>query len=224
MLKSMTAFGRARRTAASGDRDITAEIKSVNSRYLDCTVKTPRGYSFLEERVKSYLTSRGIVRGKIEVYIGIDVIRQTGTEVGLDTAAAQSYINALYALRDTFSLPDDITVMKVAENREIFTVTRAEDDMERDWADVLPVLAEAVDLFEARAQTLRRTSVQRRRESARSHTRSRRCPRRISARTARSSRRGYAIFSARTTRRSTKTASSRRLRYSPTAPASTKSL
>ena len=86
MLKSMTAFGRARRTAASGDRDITAEIKSVNSRYLDCTVKTPRGYSFLEERVKSYLTSRGIVRGKIEVYIGIDVIRQTGTEVGLDTA------------------------------------------------------------------------------------------------------------------------------------------
>ena len=82
MLKSMTAFGRARRTAASGDRDITAEIKSVNSRYLDCTVKTPRGYSFLEERVKSYLTSRGIVRGKIEVYIGIDVIRQTGTEVG----------------------------------------------------------------------------------------------------------------------------------------------
>ena len=51
MLKSMTAFGRARRTAASGDRDITAEIKSVNSRYLDCTVKTPRGYSFLEERV-----------------------------------------------------------------------------------------------------------------------------------------------------------------------------
>lgn len=149
MLKSMTAFGRARRTAASGDRDITAEIKSVNSRYLDCTVKTPRGYSFLEERVKSYLTSRGIVRGKIEVYIGIDVIRQTGTEVGLDTAAAQSYINALYALRDTFSLPDDITVMKVAENREIFTVTRAEDDMERDWADVLPVLAEAVDLFEA---------------------------------------------------------------------------
>ena len=149
MLKSMTAFGRARRTAASGDRDITAEIKSVNSRYLDCTVKTPRGYSFLEERVKSYLTSRGIVRGKIEVYIGIDVIRQTGTEVGLDTAAAQSYINALYALRDTFSLPDDITVMKVAENREIFTVTRAEDDIERDWADVLPVLAEAVDLFEA---------------------------------------------------------------------------
>ena len=55
MLKSMTAFGRARATAPSGDRDVTAEIKSVNGRYLDCTVKTPRGYAFLEEKVKAYL-------------------------------------------------------------------------------------------------------------------------------------------------------------------------
>lgn len=149
MLKSMTAFGRARRTAPSGDRDILAEIKSVNSRYMDCNVKAPRGYSFLEERVKAYLTSRGIVRGKVEVYIGIDVIRKTGMNISLDTALAESYIAALRELRDTFSLEDDISVMKVAENREIFNVTRAEDDMEKDWADVLPVLAEAVDLFDA---------------------------------------------------------------------------
>lgn len=149
MLKSMTAFGRARRTAPSGDRDITAEIKSVNSRYMDCTVKAPRGYSFLEERVKAYLTSRGIVRGKVEVYIGIDVIRRTGTNITLDTALAESYIAALRELRDTFGLEDDITVMKVAENRELFNVIRDEDDMEKDWADVLPVLSEAVDLFDA---------------------------------------------------------------------------
>lgn len=149
MLKSMTAFGRARRTAPDGSRDITAEIKSVNSRYMDCTVKTPRGYSFLEEKVKAYLTSRGIVRGKVEVYIGIDVIRQTGTNITLDTALAESYISALRELRDTFSITDDISVMKVAENREIFNVKRADDDMEKDWSDVLPVLAEAVDLFDA---------------------------------------------------------------------------
>ena len=149
MLKSMTAFGRARRTAPSGDRDITAEIKSVNSRYMDCTVKAPRGYSFLEERVKAYLTSRGIVRGKVEVYIGIDVIRRTGTNIPLDTALAASDIAARRALRDTFGLEDDITGMKVAENRELFNVIRDEDDMEKDWADVLPVLSEAVDLFDA---------------------------------------------------------------------------
>ncbi len=149
MLKSMTAFGRARRTAPSGDRDITAEIKSVNGRYLDCTVKTPRGYSFLEEKVKAYLTSRGICRGKVEVYIGIDVIRQRGTDISVDTALAGSYISALRELRDAFGLADDISVMTVARNSEIFNVRRAEDDMEKDWADVLPVLAEAVDIFDA---------------------------------------------------------------------------
>lgn len=149
MLKSMTAFGRARRSAPSGDRDITAEIKSVNGRYLDCIVKTPRGYSFLEEKVKAYLTSRGICRGKVEVYIGIDVIRQRQTDISVDTALAGSYIAALRELRDAFGLADDISVMTVARNSEIFNVRRAEDDMEQDWADVLPVLAEAVDIFDA---------------------------------------------------------------------------
>ena len=149
MLRSMTAFGRARATAPSGDRDITAEIKSVNGRYLDCTVKTPRGYAFLEEKVKAYLTSRGISRGKVEVYIGVDVIRQTGTDISLDTALAGSYITALRELRDTFGLADDISVMTVARNSEIFNVRRADDDMEKDWADVLPVLEKAVDIFDA---------------------------------------------------------------------------
>ena len=149
MLRSMTAFGRARATAPSGDRDITAEIKSVNRRYLDCTVKTPRGYAFLEEKVKAYLTSRGISRGKVEVYIGVDVIRQTGTDISLDTALAGSYITALRELRDTFGLADDISVMTVARNSEIFNVRRADDDMEKDWADVLPVLEKAVDIFDA---------------------------------------------------------------------------
>ena len=148
MLKSMTAFGRARATAPSGDRDITAEIKSVNGRYLDCTVKTPRGYAFLEERVKAYLTSRGISRGKVEVYIGIDVIRRADTDISLDTALAESYIAALRELRDTFGLADDISVMTVARNGEIFNVRRGDDDMEKDWADVLPVLEKAVDIFD----------------------------------------------------------------------------
>ena len=149
MLKSMTAFGRARATAPSGDRDITAEIKSVNGRYLDCTVKTPRGYAFLEEKVKAYLTSRGISRGKVEVYIGIDVIRRADTQIAVDTALAGSYIAALHELRDTFGLTDDISVMTVARNSEIFNVRRADDDMEKDWADVMPVLSQAVDIFNA---------------------------------------------------------------------------
>ena len=147
MLKSMTAFGRARQKSAAGDKDITAEIKSVNSRYLDCTVKLPKMYSFLEERVKNYLSERGISRGKIEVYIGIDVIEQTGLTISLDHAIAESYLNALYDLRDSFSLKDDISVMTVAANRDLFTTEKPEDDTERDWEDVKAPLSEAVDMF-----------------------------------------------------------------------------
>lgn len=147
MPKSMTAFGRARNTSADGSKDITAEIKSVNSRYMDCTVKLPRMYSFLEERIKAYLTSRGIQRGKVEIYIGVDVLEQAGSEVYLDRAAAASYIAALEALRDEFDLRDDISVMRVAANRELFSVRKPDDDAERDWEDVKSVLSPAVDAF-----------------------------------------------------------------------------
>ncbi len=147
MPKSMTAFGRARNTSADGSKDITAEIKSVNSRYMDCTVKLPRMYSFLEERIKAYLTSRGIQRGKVEIYIGVDVLEQAGSEVYLDRAAAASYIAALEALRDEFNLRDDISVMRVAANRELFSTKKPDDDAERDWEDVKSVLSPAVDAF-----------------------------------------------------------------------------
>lgn len=153
MLKSMTAFGRARKKSAGGDKDITAEIKSVNSRYLDCTVKLPRAYSFLEEKIKDFIAEKGISRGKVEIFIGIDVIEQKGLSVSLDHAAAESYIAALRDLRDTFSLTDDISVMRVAQNRDLFTVVKPEDDMERDWLDVKEVLSDAVDMFlEARVR------------------------------------------------------------------------
>ena len=149
MQKSMTAFGRAKGSSRDGSLDITAEIKSVNSRYLDCSVKLPRAYSFLEEKVKSYISSAGVVRGKVEVYIGVDVLKPRTGEIILDESAAEAYIGALNALRDRFGLTDDITVMKVAENRDIFIQKKPEEDAEQDWEDIRAVLAEAVDGFVA---------------------------------------------------------------------------
>ena len=103
--------------------------------------------SFLEEKIKVYLAERGISRGKIEVNINVNVVSEEGVEYVLDTAAARSYITALETLRDSFGLRDDISVMQVAANRDLFTVKKPEDDMERDWNDVKPVLAAAVDAF-----------------------------------------------------------------------------
>ena len=145
MFRSMTAFGRARETVSG--KDITAEIKSVNNRYLDCTVKITKLYSFLEEKIKKYLLEKGITRGKVEVYISVDQLEQAGVEINLDTAYAHSYIEALKKLRDTFDLKDDISVSRVAMNKDIFTVKKPEDDIEGDWADIKSVLDKAIDTF-----------------------------------------------------------------------------
>ena len=147
MIRSMTAFGRHRGLTPDGSRDITAEIKSVNNRFLDCNVKFPRSYGYLEEKIKSYISERGITRGKVDVFIGIDVIEETGVEVSLDRAAAESYIASLKALRDEFDLADDISVMSVAQNRDLFRTKRPEEDVERDWLDVKSILSVAIDSF-----------------------------------------------------------------------------
>lgn len=151
MFKSMTAFARARKTVAG--KDITVEIKSVNNRYLDANVKISRLYSFLEDKIKQYVQANGISRGKVEIYVNVDLLEQQGVEINLDTAYAQSYINALYKLRDTFGLHDDITVCKIASNREIFNVKKPEDDLEGDWNDIKEVLDIALSDFLERRRT-----------------------------------------------------------------------
>ena len=151
MFRSMTAFGRARQTV--NGKDITAEIKSVNNRYLDCNVKISRLYSFLEDKIKQYISQRGISRGKIEIYVNVDLLEQQGVEISLDEAYAKSYIDALYRLRDTFNLKDDITVTRIAANKDIFNVRKPEDDLEGDWNDIRSVLDVAIDAFIERRKT-----------------------------------------------------------------------
>ncbi len=145
MMRSMTAFGRAKDTV--GGKDITAELRSVNSRYFDCSVKLSRAFSYLEEKVKPYLQSRGISRGKLDVWIGVEVTESQGVEIEIDHAYAEGYLRALRQLRDSFSLTDDITVMQVARNQEVFTIKKPEEDAESDWQDILAVLGPAVDRF-----------------------------------------------------------------------------
>ncbi|MBQ8498071.1 MAG: YicC family protein [Clostridia bacterium] len=145
MVKSMTGYGRAKKEL--GGRNILVEIKSVNNRYLDCSVKLPKLFGFLEEKIKSYISARGISRGKIEIFVSIDILEEIGISVELDTAYATSYIAALRRLSAEFGLPDDITTMAVAANRDIFSVKKADEDMEREWDNVRLVLEEAVDAF-----------------------------------------------------------------------------
>ena len=145
MIKSMTAFGRAR--ALVNGKDISIEIRSVNNRFFDCSVKLPRAFSFLEEKIKPYLQSKSIVRGKVDVYISIDVITSPLPDITIDEGYAEAYIKSLNLLSEKFSLKNDISVMQVAQNRDIFVIRKSEEDTEKEWADVRSVLDLAIERF-----------------------------------------------------------------------------
>ena len=147
MVKSMTAFGRAKREGM--DKDITVEIKSVNSRFFDCNVKIPRSYTFLEERIKSYIQKNAVSRAKVDCFVTMDFHSSGVGNVGVDLAYARSYVEALRTLRDELALPDDISVMSVARNQDVFVHEKDEEDMEAEWQTIRAVLDEAIASYGA---------------------------------------------------------------------------
>ena len=142
MIKSMTAFGRAKHEGV--DKDITVEIKSVNSRFFDCSVKMPRAYLSLEERIKNYVQKNAVARAKVDVFITVDNHSTAPQKLDVDLGYAESYIAALYELRDKFGLKDDVSVMTVARNQEVFRATKVDADLESEWNLLRPVLDEAI--------------------------------------------------------------------------------
>ena len=152
MIKSMTAYGRAKHSAPQLSTDFTVEIKSVNSKFLDLSVKLPRQYTFLEDKIRNYLQQRGISRGKVELYLGVEIYSSEIEQIAIDEVYAKAYIESLRHLRDTFGLADDITTMTVAQNRELFNIRKGEHNAEDVWQTVLIPLEGAVSAFlQARA-------------------------------------------------------------------------
>ncbi len=145
MFKSMTAFGRER--AEISGKDITVEIKSVNNRYFDCSVKLPHVYAPLEQRVKQRLSEKGISRGKVDIGIFVDFAEATDAEILVNKEYAQRYISALRQLKDEFGLSGDINVMDVAREREVFSIKKPEGDIEAEWNDLCSVLDVAIERF-----------------------------------------------------------------------------
>lgn len=138
MLKSMTAFGRGQ--IEWDDKTITVELRSVNSRYFDCNVKLPRAYAAFEEKIKTHLQKNVLSRGKLDVSVSVQGKGASVSEIALDEEYLEGYLSALLRLRDKYGLKDDISVMKVAENRDVFTVVKKEEDVTEDYARILEVL------------------------------------------------------------------------------------
>ncbi|MBQ9393361.1 MAG: YicC family protein [Oscillospiraceae bacterium] len=144
MIRSMTGYGRARRTI--NGRDVTVEVRSVNNRYLDCTVKMPRAYVFAEDGVKA-LVQKTVSRGKVDVFITIDSTGADATAVTVNEPLARSYAQALGRLQEMLGLHEEISAVTLAKFPDVLTVTRAEEDLESVAADIAAVTAEALTSY-----------------------------------------------------------------------------
>lgn len=144
MVKSMTGYGH--EEGIFGSKRVVAEIRSVNHRYADYNIKVPRYYGFLEDMARKYV-SQYISRGKVDVFISVESYSDTDRQITLNSALAQSYIEALRQMRDEFNLADDISVSSVARFSDIFQSERKEEDADEIWQIVLQALKPALEQF-----------------------------------------------------------------------------
>lgn len=144
LARSMTGYGRGE--TVLDRRTITVEVRAVNNRYLDCSVKMPRSYIFAEESIKSKVQSN-ISRGKVDVFVTIDGASADDITVLLNRPVAEGYYAALTELRDTFELKDDISVSLLSRFQDVFVIQKAPEDLEAVAADILSALELALKDF-----------------------------------------------------------------------------
>ena len=149
-MKSMTGYGRARQVL--NGREITAEIRSVNHRYFDCSVKAPKIYGFLDDAVKKF-AGQSIVRGKIDVFISVVSVQAKDVKIMLNESVADNYYALLQELMEKYPFSNDIGVMGFARLPDVMTTEHEEADAEQIKGDVLSVLEEAIAMFDQMRRT-----------------------------------------------------------------------
>ena len=143
MVKSMTGYGRARQTR--NGRDITVEVRSVNNRYLDTSVKLPRAYIFAEDAIKKCVQAV-VSRGKLDVFIAIDASAADASFVTVNEPLVASYLAAFRKISELGSgaIGGVYSAVDVARFPDVLAVSKAEEDLESVQADLCAVLSEAL--------------------------------------------------------------------------------
>ena len=146
MIKSMTGFGRGEYN--DGKRSIIVEIKSVNHRYSDISVRMPRRYSFVEDKVKNTIKEK-IKRGKIDVSIMVENLTENDVNIKLNTMIAQQYYDNLKELQNQFEVSGDITLQYLAGMPDVLKAIPDVDDEEEMTKCILQPVREAAANLEA---------------------------------------------------------------------------
>jgi len=150
LIKSMTGYGRAVETV--NGREFTVELRSVNNRYLDCTVKLPRSLSFAEEAVKQAV-KQAVSRGKVDVFITVKSENTDDTKISLNAAVVEGYLAAMRQLVSDYGVKDDISVSVLSRMNDVFTVEKPDVDEEQLKVDLMSVLEKALEGYNAMRST-----------------------------------------------------------------------
>lgn len=145
MIKSMTGYGRAEQVLH--DRKITVELRSVNNRYLDCSVRIPRVYLFAEDALKSRV-QQSISRGKVDVFVTLDESAAQQMRISVNRGVADGYYAALKELARTYGLQEDIPVSLLSRFPDVLLAEKEQEDAEAVAADICTVLEQALSDFD----------------------------------------------------------------------------
>lgn len=151
MIRSMTGFGRA--SVSIGSLTVTVELKSVNHRYFEFSLRIPRSYSFLEDKIKTFINGE-VSRGKVECYIQIDDNGEASTDVFVNEALASAYLGATGRLSESLGLkPIDSICDLVRLNSDILRENKPELDEDETWNTVKTAVEQALHSFIAMRET-----------------------------------------------------------------------
>ncbi len=146
----MTGYGRCVKTI--NGREFTVEIRSVNNRYLDCSVRLPRMLSFGEETVKQAVKA-SVSRGKVDVFVSIHSESGDETRITLNTNVVEGYLAAMREMTEKYTVTDDISVSTISRLPEVFLVEKPQVDEEQLLADLMTSVQEALAGYDAMRRT-----------------------------------------------------------------------
>ena len=144
MIQSMTGYGKDQKIIDG--ISITIELKSVNSRYFEFSCRLPKGYLFLENKLKDFAQSK-ISRGKVEMYVSIESENLNELDICVNESYANAYISALKELSKKLKIKNDISTSNFVNNSDIFKIKRKEIEEEAVTNFVLSVADSAIQKF-----------------------------------------------------------------------------
>lgn len=150
MIHSMTGYGRAVKTL--NGREITVEMRSVNNRFLDCSVKMPRAFSYAEDAVKQKIKEQ-VSRGKVDVFISVNALEGENVKISLNRPVLEGYLAALRTIASDYEVRDDISVTALSRYPDVFVVEKPEEDEKQNIADIVSVTQEAIENYNAMRAT-----------------------------------------------------------------------